>query len=159
MHQAMRHGTRHQVGNVNTDHILFIASGAFHFCKPSDLLAELQGRLPIRVELKPLSEVCGLLCQGLQPCATRPGCNPMCRRSLHTSPHTFHVASRYRMSCTVSSHTLSLSLSLSHTHTQNKKQNDLYRILTEPDHNLVKQQDALMEAEGVQLNITDEVTL
>ena len=46
-----------QVGNVNTDHILFIASGAFHFCKPSDLLAELQGRLPIRVELKPLSEV------------------------------------------------------------------------------------------------------
>jgi len=46
-----------QVGNVKTDHILFIASGAFHFCKPSDLLAELQGRLPIRVELKPLSEV------------------------------------------------------------------------------------------------------
>merc|ERR1712160_160653 len=79
--------TKH--GNVETDHILFIASGAFHFCKPSDLLAELQGRLPIRVELKPLSE------------------------------------------------------------------NDLYRILTEPDHNLVKQQDALMEAEGVQLDITD----
>lgn len=78
-----------QVGNVKTDHILFIASGAFHFCKPSDLLAELQGRLPIRVELKPLSE------------------------------------------------------------------NDLYRILTEPDHNLVKQQNALMEAEGVQLDITD----
>jgi len=46
--------TKH--GNVNTDHILFIASGAFHFCKPSDLLAELQGRLPIRVELKPLTE-------------------------------------------------------------------------------------------------------
>ena len=79
-----------QVGNVNTDHILFIASGAFHFCKPSDLLAELQGRLPIRVELKPLTE------------------------------------------------------------------HDLYRILTEPDHNLIKQQDALMEAEGVQLDITDE---
>merc|ERR1712160_177957 len=80
--------TKH--GNVETDHILFIASGAFHSCKPSDLLAELQGRLPIRVNLKALSE------------------------------------------------------------------NDLYRILTEPDHNLVKQQDALMEAEGVQLNITDE---
>ena len=57
----------------------------------SDLLAELQGRLPIRVELKPLTE------------------------------------------------------------------DDLYRILTEPDHNLVTQQDALMEAEGVQLDITDGV--
>ena len=79
--------TKH--GNINTDHILFIPSGAFHHVKPSDLLAELQGRLPIRVELKPLSE------------------------------------------------------------------NDLYRILTEPDHNLVKQQNALMEAEGVQLDITD----
>merc|ERR1711871_1010495 len=46
--------TKH--GNVNTDHILFIASGAFHQCKPSDLLPELQGRLPIRVELKGLDE-------------------------------------------------------------------------------------------------------
>ena len=82
-----------QVGNVNTDHILFIASGAFHFCKPSDLLAELQGRLPIRVELQPLTE------------------------------------------------------------------NDMYRILTEPEHNLVRQQAALMEAEGVQLDITDEAKL
>jgi ATP-dependent HslUV protease ATP-binding subunit HslU len=43
-------------GPVKTDHILFIASGAFHHAKPSDLLAELQGRLPIRVELKPLNE-------------------------------------------------------------------------------------------------------
>jgi ATP-dependent HslUV protease ATP-binding subunit HslU len=42
-------------GTVKTDHILFIASGAFHYAKPSDLLAELQGRLPIRVELKPLT--------------------------------------------------------------------------------------------------------
>ena len=42
-------------GNVSTDHILFICSGAFHQCKPSDMLAELQGRLPIRVELKGLS--------------------------------------------------------------------------------------------------------
>jgi ATP-dependent HslUV protease ATP-binding subunit HslU len=40
---------------VKTDHILFIASGAFHLAKPSDLLPELQGRLPIRVELAPLS--------------------------------------------------------------------------------------------------------
>jgi ATP-dependent HslUV protease ATP-binding subunit HslU len=45
--------TKH--GIVKTDHILFIASGAFHLAKPSDLLPELQGRLPIRVELKPLT--------------------------------------------------------------------------------------------------------
>ena len=45
--------TKH--GTVKTDHILFIASGAFHLSKPSDLLPELQGRLPIRVELKPLT--------------------------------------------------------------------------------------------------------
>jgi ATP-dependent HslUV protease ATP-binding subunit HslU len=42
-------------GPVKTDHVLFIASGAFHAAKPSDLLPELQGRLPIRVELKPLT--------------------------------------------------------------------------------------------------------
>ena len=46
---ATKHGT------VKTDHILFIASGAFHVSKPSDLLPELQGRLPIRVELSPLT--------------------------------------------------------------------------------------------------------
>ena len=46
--------TKH--GPVKTDHILFIASGAFHIAKPSDLLPELQGRLPIRVELSPLTE-------------------------------------------------------------------------------------------------------
>ena len=46
--------TKH--GAVKTDHILFIASGAFHVSKPSDLLPELQGRLPIRVELKSLTE-------------------------------------------------------------------------------------------------------
>jgi ATP-dependent HslUV protease ATP-binding subunit HslU len=45
--------TKH--GSVKTDHILFIASGAFHVSKPSDLLPELQGRLPIRVELAPLT--------------------------------------------------------------------------------------------------------
>ncbi len=47
---ATKHGT------VKTDHVLFIASGAFHYAKPSDLLAELQGRLPIRVELRPLTQ-------------------------------------------------------------------------------------------------------
>ncbi len=41
---------------MQTEHILFIASGAFHLAKPSDMLPELQGRLPIRVELKALSE-------------------------------------------------------------------------------------------------------
>lgn len=46
--------TKH--GTIKTDHILFIASGAFHYAKPSDLLAELQGRLPIRVELRALTE-------------------------------------------------------------------------------------------------------
>ncbi|RUI59271.1 ATP-dependent protease ATPase subunit HslU [Pseudomonas aeruginosa] len=44
-----------KLGMVKTDHILFIASGAFHLSKPSDLVPELQGRLPIRVELKALS--------------------------------------------------------------------------------------------------------
>ncbi len=43
-------------GMVKTDHILFIASGAFHLCKPSDLVPELQGRFPIRVELKALGK-------------------------------------------------------------------------------------------------------
>ena len=43
-------------GTITTDHVLFIASGAFHLAKPSDLLPELQGRLPIRVELKPLNK-------------------------------------------------------------------------------------------------------
>ena len=47
---ATKHGT------IRTDHILFVASGAFHYAKPSDLLAELQGRLPIRVELQALTE-------------------------------------------------------------------------------------------------------
>eukprot|EP00186_Timspurckia_oligopyrenoides_P004467 CAMPEP_0182442602 /NCGR_PEP_ID=MMETSP1172-20130603/1506_1 /TAXON_ID=708627 /ORGANISM="Timspurckia oligopyrenoides, Strain CCMP3278" /LENGTH=567 /DNA_ID=CAMNT_0024637557 /DNA_START=77 /DNA_END=1780 /DNA_ORIENTATION=+ len=76
-------------GNVNTDHILFVASGAFHQCKPSDLMAELQGRLPIRVELKGLTEA------------------------------------------------------------------DLYKILTVPETNLIKQHVELMRTEGVNLIITD----
>jgi ATP-dependent HslUV protease ATP-binding subunit HslU len=46
--------TKH--GSIKTDHILFIAAGAFHVSKPSDLIPELQGRLPIRVELSPLSQ-------------------------------------------------------------------------------------------------------
>src|SRR5437870_7532093 len=46
--------TKH--GMVKTDHILFIAAGAFHVSKPSDLIPELQGRFPIRVELDPLTE-------------------------------------------------------------------------------------------------------
>ena len=51
-----RHHRQHAHGFVRTDHILFIAAGAFHVSKPSDLIPELQGRFPIRVELKSLTE-------------------------------------------------------------------------------------------------------
>ena len=77
-------------GPVKTDHVLFIASGAFHLAKPSDLLPELQGRLPIRVELSPLSR------------------------------------------------------------------EDLRRILTEPEHSLVKQYAALLSTESVTLEFADD---
>ena len=77
-------------GPVKTDHILFIASGAFHVAKPSDLLPELQGRLPIRVELKGLSG------------------------------------------------------------------DDMRRILTEPEANLIRQHQALMATEEVTLVFTDD---
>ena len=80
--------TKH--GPVKTDHILFIASGAFHIAKPSDLLPELQGRLPIRVELKALTR------------------------------------------------------------------DDLRRILTEPEANLIRQQQALLATEGVTVTFTDD---
>jgi ATP-dependent HslUV protease ATP-binding subunit HslU len=80
--------TKH--GPVKTDHILFIASGAFHVAKPSDLLPELQGRLPIRVELKPLTR------------------------------------------------------------------EDFRRILTEPEANLIRQQQALLATEGVTLVFTED---
>ena len=79
--------TKH--GNVNTEFILFICSGAFHHAKPSDLLAELQGRLPIRVYVKALTE------------------------------------------------------------------NDLYKILTEPVSNLIRQQLELMNSEDFSLTFTD----
>ena len=75
---------------MKTDHVLFIASGAFHLAKPADLLPELQGRLPIRVELAPLSR------------------------------------------------------------------DDLRRILTEPEHSLLKQYAALIGTEGVTLDFTDD---
>ena len=77
-------------GPVKTDHVLFIASGAFHVAKPSDLLPELQGRLPIRVELKALTR------------------------------------------------------------------DDLRRILTEPEANLIRQHQALLATEGVTLTFSDE---
>jgi len=77
-------------GNVNTDYILFIASGAFHSVKPSDMLPELQGRLPIRVELNGLTE------------------------------------------------------------------DDLYKILTEPVANLLRQQIELIGTEGVKLVFEDD---
>ncbi len=77
-------------GTVKTDHVLFITSGAFHLAKPSDLLPELQGRLPIRVELNALSE------------------------------------------------------------------KDFERILTEPETNLIRQTQALMQTEGVELVVDQE---
>jgi ATP-dependent HslUV protease ATP-binding subunit HslU len=77
-------------GPVKSDHVLFIASGAFHVAKPSDLLPELQGRLPIRVELRALTR------------------------------------------------------------------EDFARILTEPEANLIRQNQALMATEGVDLTFTDE---
>jgi ATP-dependent HslUV protease ATP-binding subunit HslU len=77
-------------GTVMTDHILFIASGAFHMAKPSDLLPELQGRLPIRVELSALSE------------------------------------------------------------------EDMVRILMEPESSLIKQYIALLSTEGVTLTVTED---
>jgi ATP-dependent HslUV protease ATP-binding subunit HslU len=77
-------------GMIRTDHILFIAAGAFHVTKPSDLIPELQGRLPIRVELQSL------------------------------------------------------------------KEEDFIRILTEPKNALIKQYVALLETEGVKLNITED---
>jgi ATP-dependent HslUV protease ATP-binding subunit HslU len=77
-------------GPVKTDHVLFIASGAFHVAKPSDLLPELQGRLPIRVELKALTR------------------------------------------------------------------DDFKRILTEPEANLIRQNQALLATEGVDLVFTDD---
>lgn len=77
-------------GAIKTDHILFIASGAFHLAKPSDLIPELQGRLPIRVELKALTP------------------------------------------------------------------EDFVRILTEPDVSLVKQQQALLETEGIELSFSED---
>ena len=80
--------TKH--GPVRTDHILFIASGAFHVAKPSDLLPELQGRLPIRVELNPLDI------------------------------------------------------------------EDFKRILTEPEANLIRQNQALLATEDVTLTFTDD---
>ena len=83
--------TKH--GAVKTDHILFIASGAFHVARPSDLLPELQGRLPIRVELASLTE------------------------------------------------------------------DDFRRILTDTEASLIKQYEALMLAEGVQLSFTDDAIL
>ena len=57
-HPAHRrgHDRLHQVRAVRTDHVLFIAAGAFHVSKPRDLIPELQGRFPIRVELEPLTQ-------------------------------------------------------------------------------------------------------
>ena len=147
--------TKH--GNVNTDHILFIASGAFHFCKPSDLLAELQGRLPIRVELKPLTEkdMCAILEADYGPPPSNKRSNKQTRGHVFssTAPHPAVVivlvarvfTRRSAYTARDRSPTLpSVASSLRYT------------ILTEPEPNLIKQQCALMFTEGVQLEFTDE---
>lgn len=147
--------TKH--GNVNTDHILFIASGAFHFCKPSDLLAELQGRLPIRVELKPLTEkdMCAILEADYGPPPSNKPSNKQTRGHVFssTAPHPAVVivlvarvfTRRSAYTARDRSPTLpSVASSLRYT------------ILTEPEPNLIKQQCALMFTEGVQLEFTDE---
>ena len=94
--------TKH--GAVKTDHILFIASGAFHIAKPSDLLPELQGRLPIRVELKALGRAdferiltepeASLLKQ-----YTRPARHRRRHPRLHARRHRRHRGDRRRDQC------------------------------------------------------------
>ena len=67
-------------GTVKTDHVLFIASGAFHMSKPSDLIPELQGRLPIRVELEPL------VVRGFRAHPDRAGCLACAANTRRCSP-------------------------------------------------------------------------
>jgi ATP-dependent HslUV protease ATP-binding subunit HslU len=67
-------------GNVKTDYILFVASGAFHAVKPSDMLPELQGRLPIRVELSGLTE------EDLYRILTEPVANVSTCQQMHSAP-------------------------------------------------------------------------
>ena len=130
--------TKH--GNVATDHMLFICSGAFSACKPSDMLAELQGRLPIRVELKALTGEYVFL-------------------YFSHSFFTFFFLLPFFLFLSFS---LSLSLSLSHalslfppSLSLKKTADDFYRILTEPEANMLSQQRALLATEGVELRFTD----
>lgn len=133
--------TKH--GNVNTDYILFICSGAFHSCKPSDMLAELQGRLPIRVELKGLTCVAlGCTCGGLEwgPAAgCWRGCDVLVRCSIAAAAgHCNALCPPCLLSaCPVL-----------------RSADDFYKILTEPESNMVKQQQALMATENVNLIFT-----
>ena len=133
--------TKH--GNVNTDHMLFICSGAFSACKPSDMLAELQGRLPIRVELKALT-----------------GEVQKMRRETEGKSSIFFRASFFCLS-PLSALSLSLSSFLSIPKKNslfiknNKTAEDFYRILTEPEANMLQQQRALLATEGVELRFTD----
>ena len=81
-------------GAVRTDHILFVASGAFHTSKPSDLIPEFQGRFPIRVELKALTTA------GLRPDSDRTrkrADQAICRAARHREgEHQFHAKMRFR---------------------------------------------------------------
>ena len=120
-------------GNVSTDYILFICSGAFHQCKPSDMLAELQGRLPIRVELKGLTCAAITLSSTVLPCVI-------------SGNRNMSEATKSRMQCCHVTHGFEL---------RGCRANDFFRILTEPEHNMIKQQQALIATEGVELIFTD----
>jgi len=124
-------------GNVCTDHILFICSGAFHSCKPSDMLAELQGRLPIRVELKGLTQEVNLCLYEFSFSSHR--------IQLHWSIEDVQWAVFSWMSSKVCAKIWGMVL-----------WQDLYRILTEPEMNMIKQQQLLMKTEGIELIFTDE---
>jgi ATP-dependent HslUV protease ATP-binding subunit HslU len=124
-------------GNVCTDHILFICSGAFHSCKPSDMLAELQGRLPIRVELKGLTREVNLCFYEFSFSSHR--------IQLHWSIEDVQWAVFSWMPSKVCAKKWGMVL-----------WQDLYRILTEPEMNMIKQQQLLMKTEGIELIFTDE---
>ena len=133
--------TKH--GNVNTDHILFICSGAFTACKPSDMLAELQGRLPIRVELRGLTEQVGGGEGRGEGGGVREGGRMNSSGKLQSST-----------SLACFSHVLAHPSAHSPAHRPGTLQ-DLFRILTEPEANMIRQQHMLMATEGVDLEFTD----
>jgi ATP-dependent HslUV protease ATP-binding subunit HslU len=86
--------TKH--GPVKTDHILFIASGAFHVAKPSDLLPELQGRLPIRVELRDLTEedFIRILCENVSVSFSKNGIKALAQAAAEVNRSVENIGAR-----------------------------------------------------------------